>query len=143
MRSTRRQMRILCSTKVFLSFVRTPKPSNSLHSRLQSPPPVGPTKTWPSIGSPKMTSTSYRVFDISTYGRWNAWVSGRHHLTKVDIRPWSISLDGALNNSSSPTNLIMSITRFSCINMFAISLERPQHWSGLGSCKIDKNYSGC
>ena len=107
------------------------------------PPTIDPTKISPSIGSPKMTSTSCRVINISPCGRWNVWVSGRHHSTRVDIRPWSISLDGALNNPSSPTNLIMSITQLSCIDIFAISLEWPRHSSGPESYKINKNYSGC
>ena len=131
--------------KFFLSFSRTSKPSNSSHKVLQTPPPqtIDPTKISPSIGSPKMTSTSCRVINISPCGRWNVWVSGRHHSTRVDIRPWSISLDGALNNPSSPTNLIMSITQLSCIDIFAISLEWPRHSSGPESYKINKNYSGC
>ena len=121
------------------------KPSNSMHSCLQSPSTiaVNPTKTSPSIGSPKMISTSCRVIDISPCGRWNVWVSDRYRSTRADIRPWSISLEGALNNPSCTTNLIMSITWLSYIDIFAISLERPRHSSGPRSCKIDKNYSGC
>ena len=103
------------------------------------PPQVGPTKTLPSIGSPKITSTSCKVIDISPCGRWNVWVSGHYRSTRADIRPWSVSLDGALYNPSSPTNLIISITRLSSIDIFAISLERPRQSSGLKSCKIDKN----
>ena len=128
-------------------FCHSPKLENQASPRTECsnppPQPVGLAKTSSSIGSPKMTSTSCRVIDISPCKRWNIWVSSRHRSTRVNIRPWSISLDGALNNISSLTNLIMSITRLSCIDMFAISLERPRHWSGLGSCKIDKSYSGC
>ena len=144
-RLTRRLMWILWPTKVLLSFFRTPKPSNSMHSCLQFPSTIAvdPTKSSPSVGSPKMTSTSSRVIDISPCGRWNVWVYGRHRSTRADIRQWSISLEGALNNPSSPTNLIMLITQLSCIIMFAISLARPWHVSGPRSCKIDKNYSGC
>ena len=58
-------------TKVFLSFARIAKPSNSSYRVFQFPPPVGATKTSPSIGSPKMVSTSCRVIDISPCGRWN------------------------------------------------------------------------
>ena len=131
-------------TKVLWSFTGV-KPSNSMHSWLQSPSTttVGPTKTSSFIGSLKMTSTSYRVIDISPCGRWNVWVSSCHRSTRADIRQWFISLEGALNNPSNLSNLIMSITRLSRIWMFVISLVRPRHVSGPGSCKIGKNYNGC
>ena len=131
--------------QIFFVIRRNLKTKQVLAQSAPTPPPqpVGLAKTSSSIGSPKMTSTSCRVIDISPCKRWNIWVSSRHRSTRVNIRPWSISLDGALNNLSSLTNLIMSITRLSCIDMFAISLERPRHWSGPGSCKIDENYSGC
>ncbi|KAM4113598.1 hypothetical protein ACJW30_04G007700 [Castanea mollissima] len=87
MASTRRLMRILCLAKVLLSFAGV-KPSNSMHRSHQSPSTtvVGPTKTSPSIGSSKMTSTYCRVIDISPCGRWNVCVSGRHRSTRADIR---------------------------------------------------------
>ena len=131
-------------TKVLWSFTGV-KPSNSMHSWLQSPSTttVGPTKTSSSIGSLKMTSTSCRVIDISPCGRWNVWVSGRHRLTRADIRQWFISLEGALNNPSSLSNLIMSITRLSRIWTFANSLVRPRHVNRPVSYKIDTNYSSC
>ena len=113
-------MRILCPAKVF-KFARTLKPSNSVHISLA--PTNQPNQDLTIYKKSQITSISCKVIDISPCGRWNISVSSCRHSTKADIRPWSISLDGALHNPSKPTNLIISITRSSSIrSLFAISL---------------------
>ena len=55
---------------------------------------VGPHSTLPSIGNPVMIAISCKVIEISQVGRWNVWVSDRHHSTKEMIRPQSRSICG-------------------------------------------------
>ena len=96
---------------------------------------VVPTIALPSIGIPKISSTSCNVIVVSPCGKWKVWVSSRHCLTKAVIKLWSISLHGVLYNPSNPTFLTMSTTRSSTTikRRFRNSSLQPRHASAPGS----------
>ena len=120
-------IRILCPlSTVLVRLIPSILQHSSAHVLL-----VVPTIALPSIGIPKITSTSCNVIVVSPCGKWKVWVSGRHRLTKAVIKLWSISLHEVLYNPSNPTLLTMLTTRSSTTirRRFRNSSLRPWHAS--------------